>query len=226
MTETNDRAGHRARLRERWGQAGVRAFADHELLELLLTHVFLRNDTKPLAKRLLDRFQTFKGVLDATPQQIEEVDGAGPRTGAYIRLLRGAMERYFETDVRQTDLLNSPSSVVAYCRSVVEGLPHEVFDVIYVSAKNRVLGRERLAEGTIDQASVYPRRVVTRALAANAAGLIFVHNHPSGDPTPSPDDKRLTAQLAEAARLVGIPVLDHIVIGNGRHVSFRDRGLL
>jgi DNA repair protein RadC len=226
MTDPSPTDGHRARLRDRWHRAGAKAFADHELLELLLTHVFRRIDTKPLAKRLIEKFGGLKGVLDATPEQLREVEGAGPRAAEFISLLRGAMERYFETDVRRTDLLNTPEAVVTYCRAALEGLPHEVFDVIYLSAKNRVLSRERLAEGTIDQAAVYPRRVVTRALAANAAGLIFIHNHPSGDPEPSPEDRRLTLRLRDAAQLVGIPVLDHIIIGNGRHVSFREKGLL
>jgi DNA repair protein RadC len=136
------------------------------------------------------------------------------------------MERYFETEARQTDLLNSPEAVLNYCRASLEGLANEVFEVLYLSTKNRVVGRERLSEGTIDQAAVYPRRVVAGALAANAAGLVFVHNHPSGDPAPSPEDKRLTSLLADAARTVGIPVLDHLIIGNGRHFSFRDQGLL
>lgn len=226
MTDPSPTDGHRARLRDRWHRAGSKGFADHELLELLLTYVFRRTDTKPLAKRLLERFHGLKGVLDATPAQIQEVAGAGPRAAEFVSLLRGAMERYFETDVRRTDLLNTPEAVVAYCRAALEGLPHEVFDVIYLTAKNRVLSRERLAEGTIDQATVYPRKVVTRALAANAAGLVFVHNHPSGDPEPSPDDRRLTQRLRDAAQLVGIPVLDHIIVGNGRHVSFREKGLL
>lgn len=136
------------------------------------------------------------------------------------------MERYFETEAREADLLNSPEAVLAYCRASLEGLNNEVFDVVYLSTKNRVIRKERLSEGTIDQAAVYPRRVVAGALAANAAGLIFVHNHPSGDPTPSMEDKRLTTLLAQAAKTVGITVLDHIIVGNGRSFSFRDRGLL
>ncbi|HNF59774.1 MAG TPA: DNA repair protein RadC, partial [Elusimicrobiota bacterium] len=202
------------------------AFADYELLELLLTYVFSRCDTKPIAKKLLDTFGSFKGVFDATPEQLAQVEGAGTGTGAFVSLVRAVMERYFETEVRQSDLLNSPEAVLSYCRASLEGLQNEVFDVVYVSTKNRVIRKERLAEGTIDQAAVYPRRVVAGALAANAAGLVFVHNHPSGDPSPSPDDKRLTALLVQAAKTVGISVLDHLIIGNGRYYSFRDRGLL
>jgi DNA repair protein RadC len=218
--------GHRKRLRARWETSGGKAFADYELLELLLTYIFARCDTKPLAKKLLDTFGSFKGVLDASPEQLSQVEGAGLGTGTFISLLRGAMERYFETEARQSDLLNSPDAVLSYCRAALEGLPNEVFDVVYVSTKNRVIRKERLAEGTIDQAAVYPRRVVAGALAANAAGMVFVHNHPSGDPTPSPDDKRLTSLLVQAAKTVGISVLDHIIVGNGRYFSFRDRGLL
>ena len=221
-----DYVGHRKRLRARWDSSGGKAFPDYELLELLLTYVFARCDTKPLAKKWLDTFGSFKGVLDATPDQLSRVEGAGAGTGSFLSLVRGAMERYFETEARQSDLLNSPEAVLSYCRAALEGLPNEVFDVVYVSTKNRVIRKERLAEGTIDQAAVYPRRVVAGALAANAAGLIFVHNHPSGDPTPSPDDKRLTALLVQAAKTIGVTVLDHIIVGNGRHYSFRDRGLL
>jgi DNA repair protein RadC len=217
---------HRARMRERWDSSGGEGYADYELLELLLTHAIPRKDTKPLAKRLLEKFGTLKGVLDAPRDRIEGVEDVGGTTSRFFSLLRAAMKRYYETEVGQSDLLNSPQSVVAYCRAFLEGLPHEAFDVIYLSTKNRVMGRERLAEGTIDQAAVYPRRLVAGALAANAAGLIFVHNHPSGDPSPSPDDRRLTAQLQEAAKTVGIAVLDHIIVGNGRHYSFRERGLL
>ncbi len=218
--------GHRERLRARWRASGLKGFADYELLELLLGHAIPRRDTKPLARRLLDRFGSFKAVLDAQPEEIAALEGAGKQTGTFLSLLRGSMQRYFETAARQTDLLASPEAVVAYCRASLENLKHEVFDVIYLSTKNRVVGRDRLSEGTVDQAAVYPRRVVSGALSANAASLVFVHNHPSGDPAPSPDDKRLTAQLAEAARTVGIPVLDHLIIGNGRHFSFREKGLL
>lgn len=221
-----DYVGHRKRLRQRWETVGAKGFPDYELLELLLTYVFVRCDTKPLAKKLLEKFGSFKGVLDASPEALGQVEGAGQGTGTFVSLIRGAMERYFETEARRTDLLNSPEAVIAYCRASLEGLANEVFDVVYVSTKNRVIRKERLSEGTIDQAAVYPRRVVAGALAANAAGLVFVHNHPSGDPTPSLDDKRLTALLLQAAKTVNIAVLDHIIVGNGRHYSFREKGLL
>ncbi|MBK8575873.1 MAG: DNA repair protein RadC [Elusimicrobia bacterium] len=226
LPEDPDHWGHRRRLRARWESVGGKGFADYELLELLLTYAFARCDTKPLAKRLLDKFGSFKGVLDASSDQLALVEGAGPSTGAFVSLIRGVMERYFETEARQADLLNSPEAVLSYCRASLEGLKNEVFDVVYLSTKNRVIGKDRLAEGTIDQAAVYPRRVVAGALAANAAGLIFVHNHPSGDPTPSPDDKRLTALLVQAAKTIGVTVLDHLIVGNGRYFSFRDKGLL
>lgn len=226
MSLSPDPSGHRARLRERWRQSGPAGFPDYELLELLLTQAVPRRDTKPMAKDLLRRFGTLKGVLDATAAELESVPRVGPAVSFFFSILRGTMERYFESAARKTDLLNSPEAVIRYCRASLEGLKNEVFDVIFVSTKNRVLGRERLSEGTIDQAAVYPRRVVSSALAANAASLIFVHNHPSGDPTPSPEDKQLTRRLEEAAQTVGIPVLDHLIVGNGGHFSFREQGLL
>lgn len=221
-----DRAGHRARLRDRWRRAGPAGFADYELLELLLTHALPRRDTKPLAKRLLERFGDLKGALDAPAEALESVDGVGPGVSQFLRLLRGVLERYFETAARASDLLNSPEAVVRHCRARLEGLRHEVFEVLFLSTKNRLIGQRRLSEGSIDQTAVYPRRVVAEALTANAAGLVFVHNHPSGDPSPSPEDKSLTRQLEAAAKTVGIPVLDHLIIGDGRHYSFRENGLL
>lgn len=226
MTSSPNSAGHRARLRERWRRAGSAGFPDYELLELLLTQAVPRRDTKPLAKALLSRFGSLKGVLDASGLELESVPQVGPSVSFFFSVLRGTMERYFESEARKTDLLNSPEAVIRYCRASLEGLKNEVFDVIFVSTKNRVVGRERLSEGTIDQAAVYPRRVVASALAANAASLIFVHNHPSGDPTPSAEDKQLTRRLEEAAQTVGIPVLDHLIVGNGGHFSFREKGLL
>ena len=226
MDDNADRTGHRERLRSRWKAGGAPSFADYELLEFLLAHVFVRGDTKSLAKRLVEKFGTLKGVLDAPPHRLAEVHGAGEKTALFVSLLRGTMDRYFETQAKENDLINSPESVINCCRASLEGLTHEVFDVLYLSTKNRLIGRERLAEGTIDQATVYPRRLVASALAHNAASLIFVHNHPSGDPAPSPDDRRLTTLLHEATKTVSIRVLDHLIIGNGRHYSFREQGLL
>jgi DNA repair protein RadC len=126
----------------------------------------------------------------------------------------------------ETDALTSPEAVAAYCRAALEGLKNEVFEVIYLNTRNRVIRMERLSEGTLDQTAVYPRRLIEGALARRAAGVVLVHNHPSGDPSPSAEDKALTRRLVAAARLVDLAVLDHVIVGEGRHFSFREAGLL
>ncbi len=225
MSATPHVHGHRRRLRERF-EAGPKVLPDYELLELLLTYAIPRRDVKPLAKGLLERFGTFKGVLNASPAELRGATGVGETTGAFFRILRTAVERYMEARARETDALTSPDAVAAYCRAALDGLRHEVFEVIYLNTRNRVIRSERLSEGTVDQTAVYPRRVVTGALQNHAAAVILVHNHPSGDPFPSAEDKALTRRLAAAARLVDIPVLDHVIVGDGRHFSFREAGFL
>ncbi|MBI4063896.1 MAG: DNA repair protein RadC [Elusimicrobia bacterium] len=218
--------GHRQRLRQRFLETGTKGFQDYELLELMLTYVIPQRDLKPLAKELIVRFGSLKKVLDASYVELTGVKGIGSKAATMLVSLRSLMERYFEEKAKESELLNSPEAVVAYCRASLEGEKNEVFQVLYLSARNRLIKSERLSEGTIDQAAVYPRRVLEGAFAAKAVNLIFVHNHPSGDPSPSEEDKRLTQTLAQAAALVGISVHDHIIVGNGRHFSFRESGLL
>lgn len=218
-------AGHRERLRRRF-LSDVTTLPDYELLELLLTFAIPRRDVKPLAKALLARFGNLKAVLDAAPSDVQAVPGAGRGAATLLAALRAAMRVYFELEAKQTDLMNSYETVINYCRASLEGEKNEVFQILYLSSKNRLLGAERVAQGTIDRAAVFPRRVIEGALAARAAAMVFVHNHPSGDPTPSVEDRRLTRDLVDAAASVDILVHDHIVIGNGRHFSFRAAGLM
>ncbi|OGS01371.1 MAG: hypothetical protein A3G41_06055 [Elusimicrobia bacterium RIFCSPLOWO2_12_FULL_59_9] len=222
-----DHAGHRKRLRDRLLRAGAQGFEDYELVELLLTFAISRQDVKPMAKQLIGRFGDLKKVLDAQPEDLARVKGIGPQTAAFLKALRVTMQRYFELAAMQTArILNSTDAVLAYCRASLEVEPREVFEVLYVSSKNRLIKAERLSSGTIDRAAVYPREVIKKALEANAAAFICVHNHPSGDPAPSPEDRKLTEALFEAARAVGITMHDHFIIGSGRHFSFRSQGLL
>ena len=218
--------GHRQRLRERFEKSGFQGFHDYEVLELLLTFSIPRQDVKPLAKALLARFGSLPAVLDAEPSDLEKVPGLGRRSSGFLRIVRSLISRYFEETLKETDVLQSPEAVVDYCRAALQGERNEVFEVLYLSSKNRVIGVERLFEGTLDRTAVYPRRIIEGALKANAAALIFVHNHPSGDPTPSPEDCRLTKEIASAAGPLGISVHDHIIIGRGRHLSLRKAGKL
>lgn len=218
--------GHRQRLRQRFIKSGVNGFQDYEVLELLLTFAIPRIDTKPLAKRLLKKFGSLARVLDAIPQELREIKGIGLSASVFLPVLRSAMELYFLEKAKSTDIMNSPDVVVRYCRAALEGERNEIFMCLYLSSKNRILHVERLSEGTIDQAAVYPRRIIEGCLKANAAAVIFVHNHPSGDPTPSTQDRLLTTEIKTAAKPLGIEIHDHIIIGQGAHFSFKTQGLM
>ncbi|MEK7287249.1 MAG: DNA repair protein RadC [Elusimicrobiota bacterium] len=225
-TPRPDHVGHRRRLREKFFKAGSDGLHDYETLELLLTFVIPRIDTKPLAKRLIQKFGSFARVLDASLEKLREVEGMGNYACSLFPILKSSMELYLSEGMKQADALNSPEAVIRYCRVILEGEKNEIFLVLYLSSKNRVIGIERLSEGTIDHAPVYPRRIIEGALKANAAGIIFVHNHPSGDPAPSPQDKSLTQEIAATAKPLGIAVHDHLIIGKGGYFSFRASGLI
>lgn len=218
--------GHRERLRKRFLSTDGQGFADYEILELLLTFVIPRKDVKPAAKTLIKRLGSIKGIMDSQPESLVGIKGIGEKTAIFIKALRAIMRRYFELEAEQTQVLDSTEAVISYCRASLEAEPKEVFEVLFVSPKNRLIKTERLFQGTIDRAAVYPREVIKSALDFHAAALICVHNHPSGDPTPSPEDEKLTGALFEAARAVGITLHDHIIIGKGKHFSFRANGLL
>lgn len=217
---------HRRRLRERFQKAGAEGLHDYELLELLLTYGIPRKDVKPVAKELLHRFGSLAGVLDAGPEELASVPGVGPVSATLIRLVKGLCTAYLAEKMKGRDILSSPQAVVDFARARLGGLPYEAFMVIYLNVKNEVLGHEIIHAGTIDQAVVYPRRVLEAALAHHASGLIVVHNHPSGHPAPSEEDRRLTRTLADAVRPVDIRLVDHIIVGRDAYFSFREQHLL
>lgn len=214
--------GHRERLREKFQKAGAAGLHDYEMLELLLTYALPRKDVKPIAKALLDRFGGFAGVLDASQRELEEAEGLGPISATLIRLVKELSAVYLAERMKERDVLSSPQAVVDFARAKLADLPHEAFMVVYLNTKNEVIEHEVIHEGTIDRAVVYPRRIIESALHHHAAGLILVHNHPSGHPEPSTEDQRLTRAIAEAARTVDIRVLDHIIVGKSDYFSFRE----
>lgn len=229
MTKPPDKPhylGHRERLRQRFQRAGAEALHDYELLELLLSYALPRKDVKPLAKGLIARFGSLSGVLDASQKEIEDISGLGPVSATLIRLVRELCAEYMAERMKQGDVLSSPRAVIDFARAKLSGLSHEAFMIIYVNVKNEVIDHEIVHEGTVDHAVVYPRRIIEAALAHHAAGLILVHNHPSGHPEPSEDDRRLTRTLVEVARPMDIRVLDHIIVGRDRHFSFVEHHLL
>ena len=226
MDDKPDHLGHRKRLRNRLQKGGADALLDYELLELLLTYAIPRKDVKPYAKALIKRFGSLAGILDAGQKEIEEVEKIGPISSTLIRLVKEICAAYLAEKIKGREALSSPQAVLDFARMKLSGLPHEAFMVIFLNAKNRVLDYKVLQEGTIDRAVIYPRQVVKEALAHHAAGIIFVHNHPSGDAQPSPEDKNLTRSLMEAARTIDLRVLDHLIVGKEGYCSFVESRLM
>lgn len=224
MEEKPHYLGHHKRLRERFKKAGLDGMQEHEVLELLLTFAIPRPDVKPRAKDLLQRFGSLAGVLDGDPHELEKVEGIGPSSSTLIRLVKEICGVYLAEKMKGKDALSSPQAVLDFARMKLVGFPREAFMVIFVNAKNKVLDFKIMQEGTIDRAVIYPRRIVEEALTRHAAGIILVHNHPSGDSAPSPEDRHLTRALLEAARTIDLRVLDHIVVGKEGYSSFRERG--
>jgi DNA repair protein RadC len=226
MDPRPDYIEHRKRLRERFLNAGSRGLKDYELLELLLTYSIPRLDVKPVAKAVLKRFGSVAGVLGASSKDLQSVKGLGPHSAVLIRIVKELFIVYVEERIVSADVLSSPDAVVEFAKVKLGRMAHEAFMVIYLNVKNHVITHDVINEGTVDHAVVYPRRVVESALANHAASLILVHNHPSGDPAPSPEDKLLTRSIVEAARTMDIRVVDHIIVGKSTHFSFHENHLL
>jgi DNA repair protein RadC len=218
--------GHRGRLREKFLSAGLSGFHDYEVLELLLTLGTPRRDCKPAAKAALRRFGSLSAVLEASPRELCEVEGIGPKNLFGIKLIPAVCERYLETRLTADAVLHHSQALFDYLEQSLRDKKREQFRVLFLDAKNRVLGIQTLFEGTLTASSVYPREVIRAALDHHAAALIFAHNHPSGDPQPSPEDTALTRRLVEACLLMDLTVHEHIIIGNGRYFSYADSGKL
>ena len=181
---------------------------------------------KPVAKELITRFGGIQGVFDASVGELTTVTGIGERTAILIKLLKEGATLYLKTRIKNREVLSSPQDVLNFCSYALSGEKNEKFMVIYLTTKNEVLEVETLEEGTVNRTAVYPRKVIEGALTHNASALIFVHNHPSGDPTPSKTDRKLTEDLEKAALTVDIIVHDHIIIGKNSHFSGRENGWL
>jgi DNA repair protein RadC len=218
--------GHRDRLRERLLSAGPDALADHELLELLLTLAILRRDTKAIARDLIARFGSFANVIAAPRAELERVDNVGRAGAAAIKTVHAAALRFGRAEVLNQPVLNNWDRLMGYLNAQLARERVEHVRVLFLDNRNRLLADEAQARGTVNHTPVYPREVVKRALELHATALILVHNHPSGDPTPSADDLEMTRQIQTAATSLGIVIHDHVIVGNGRWLSFRREGLL
>jgi DNA repair protein RadC len=213
--------GHRDRLRARLRDAGPDALADYEFLELVLFRALPRRDVKPLAKALLQRFGSFAEVIAAPPALLREVDGIGDAAVAELKIVQGAAARLARGEVRQRPVLSSWSSVLDYCRTAMAFAERESFRILFLDKRNQLIADEVQQTGTVDHTPVYPREVVRRALELSATALVLVHNHPSGDPTPSRADIQMTKQIVDVARSLGIEVHDHIIVGREGHASLK-----
>jgi DNA repair protein RadC len=222
----SDHAGHRARLRERFLKGGPEAFPDYELLELLLFQAMPRRDTKPLAKRLLARFKSFAQVIAAEPQALKEVAGVGNGVVAALKTVEAAALRLARAEVMDQPVLSSWSKLIAYCRAAMAREANERFRVLFLDRRNALIADEEQQKGTVDHTPVYPREVVKRALELGATAIIMVHNHPSGDPTPSNADIQMTREVRDAAGKLGIVLHDHLIMARAGHASFKELGLL
>ncbi len=217
---------HRKRLRARFMDGGAQAMPDYELLELVLFRAIPRQDVKPLARRLIEVFGDFNRVLSATAQQLRDVDGVGDAVAIEIKVIEAAAHRLSRARMMQRHVLSGWDALLDYCHTTMAHRTTEQFRILFLDTKNVVIADEEQAKGTVDHVPVYPREVVKRALELNASALILVHNHPSGDPTPSQADIDMTRQIATAAGALGLTVHDHLIIGKSCELSFRAEGFL
>ena len=218
--------GHRERLRRRLIEGGAEAMPDYEMLELVLFRAIQRADTKDLAKRLIVRFGSFAEVLNSSDALLKEVRGVGPRVIDELRLIRAASLRLMQRQLMQKPILGSWNAVLEYCRASMAYEARELFRILFLDRKNRLIGDEVQGEGTVDHTPVYVREVVKRALELSATAIILVHNHPSGDPEPSRADIDMTNLIVLAAKPLGILVHDHIIVGRQGHISLKQRKLI
>ena len=218
--------GHRARLRQRLLEGGAEALADYEVLEYLLFAANRQGDTKPLAKELLKKFGSLAGVLNATPGALMQVKGMGEAGVGALKSVALAARRMARSEVRQQPVLGSWQALLDYLTIDMAHLTVERVRVLYLDTRNRLVLDDHVGDGSIDEAAIHPREVIRKALDIGASALILVHNHPSGDPSPSRADIQITQRIAEAGRLLGIVVHDHVIVGREGHTSLRAKGLL
>lgn len=222
----DDKAGHRARLRDRLLTAGGEALADHELIEYLLTLAIPRRDTKPLAKALLREFGGIGPLLAADAESLKRVPGMGDTSAAAIRIVQASLLRVLYGKVADRPVLGNWQGLLDYLRADMAHRINECVHVLHLDSQNKLIRDELVSEGSIDQSAIYVREVVRRALDFGSAAIILVHNHPSGDPRPSKQDIAITRDIVEACKRLGIAVHDHVIIGRDGHSSMRSQGLI
>jgi DNA repair protein RadC len=221
VTESPHYHGHRERLRDRFRQAGADALSDYELLEMVLFRALPRRDVKPLAKMLIAKFGSFAEVVHAPELRLKEISGLGDSAVTEIKLIAAAASRVAKGQVKKKAVLSSWTAVIDYCRTAMAFADKEQFRILFLDKRNQLIADEVQQIGTIDHTPVYPREVVKRALELSATAIILVHNHPSGDPTPSNGDIQMTQSIVSIASPLGISVHDHIIVGKNGHASMK-----
>jgi DNA repair protein RadC len=218
--------GHRERLRTRLREAGAEALADYELLELVLFSAIPRVDVKPLAKTLIARFGSFAEAIAASPERLAEIDGMTPRAVTEFKIVEASAQRFAKGAAKKRLAIGSSNALVDYCRTAIAFAEREEFHVLFLDKRNGLIADEKLGAGTIDHTPVYPREVVRRALELSASAIILVHNHPSGDPTPSSADVKMTHDIVAIGAPLGVVVHDHIIVGKQGHASLKGLRLI
>jgi len=222
----NHASGHRERLRARFRKAGIDGVQDYELLELVLFRAIPRRDVKPLAKNLIDTFGGFAQTLAAPIGRLTEIKGISENVAQELKIVHAAAIKLSQERILKRAVISSWNELLGYCRAAMADEKTEMFRILFLDKKNILIADEVQQRGTVDHTPVYPREVVKRALELGASAIILVHNHPSGDPTPSRADIEMTNQIVKAAKTLNIRVHDHLVIGHDRHASFKSLGLL
>ena len=217
---------HRKRLRARFMQGGASAMPDYELLELVLFRAIPRRDVKPLARTLLDELGDFNRVISASPDRLRRISGVGDAVVQELKIVEAAAHRLARAKIMNSHIISSWDAVLDYCHTTMAHRETEQFRILFLDRKNVLIADEEQARGTVDHVPVYPREVVKRALELNASALILVHNHPSGDPTPSQSDISMTQQIENAAQALDVSLHDHLIIGKSKELSFRASGYL
>ena len=218
--------GHRERLRRRFREAGPDSLPDYELLELILFRAAPRRDTKPLAKALIARFGTFAEAMNAPEELLREVPGIGEAAITELKLVRAAALRLVRGEVLERPVLSSWAQVLDYCRASMGFASKEQFRILFLDKRNQLIADEKQQTGTVDHTPVYPREVIKRALELSATAIILVHNHPSGDPSPSRADIQMTQAIIDIAKPLGIAVHDHLIVGRDGHASLKGLKLI
>lgn len=226
LVKKNKELGHRRRLREKFLNGGLDGFLDYEIVELLLTLGSPRKDCKQQAKEALRKFKTLAGVLEASEERLQEIKGLGPHNIFGLRFVQEVSRCFLKSRMMSRPVCRCSREVFDYLYHSLRNSKKEKFKVIFLDTKNQILEEKTVVEGTVDSSAVYPREIIKEAIRYDASSLIFVHNHPSGDPEPSESDKEITRELVFAACIMQINVLDHIIIGDNRYFSFADEGLI